>query len=90
MPRATIPYFELDERLEKMYPDPVFRGVYVVRSRFSEGFTPKRVYDRSTGNYAPIGWRCMVNMSAFTGSYDDAMNPVFVQRRFETVILLAA
>lgn len=88
MPRATIPYFELDRELEKLYPYPVFRNPRVIRSKFLSGSTPRRVYDRSTGNYAPIGWRCKVDMSRFTGSYDNAMNPMFREVRFEVVILM--
>lgn len=68
MPRATIPYEKLQQLAEKKYPEPLFMDVYVlVPSRTLKVKTPTRVYDRSTGNFAPIGWKVQVEMRQFDG-----------------------
>ena len=70
MPRATIPYFEIDEFIEKQYPKPVFR-----RPQRESG-TPKTVYDRSTGNFARIGYMVNVSYTRLTG-FDNDLQPVY-------------
>ena len=88
MPRATIPYFDLELKLEKMYPFPVFRRPRIRRKDEFKGFTPITVYDRSSGNFKPIGYKCSIEYSRFQGEYDTAMNPVFREEMQVVVILL--
>jgi hypothetical protein len=88
MPRAKIPYDELQDELEKMYPFPVYRNPRIRPKSVYKGYTPITVYDRSKGNFATIGYRAMIEFSRFQGEYDSVMNPVFRQEMKEVVILL--
>ena len=72
MARAAIPYDELQIAAEKMFPEPVFMSVRVEGRRrkqysFEEKPTPTTVYDRRTGNYKSIGYRCYIRMNQFNG-----------------------
>jgi hypothetical protein len=68
MPRATIPYERLQKLAETKYPEPLFMDVYVLKpDRILKTKTPTRVYDRSTGNFAPIGWKVQIEMRQFDG-----------------------
>ena len=71
-----------------MYPFPVFRSPRIRKKDEFMGYTPITVYDRSTGNFKPIGYRCSVEYSRFQGVYDQVMNPVFREEIQEVVILL--
>ena len=88
MPRAKIPYGELALKVTQMYPEPIYRGHFIVTSEFNQGMTPTRVYDRSTGNYAPIGWMVVLDVSRFQGEYDQNLQPIYREERFKTVVLL--
>lgn len=68
MPRAKIPYDELQKLAERKYPEPLFMDVYViVPSRTVRTPSPTRVYDRRTGNFAAIGWNVKIEMRQFDG-----------------------
>ena len=68
MPRARIPYDELQKAAEEKYPYPAFRYVTVLRrSRYDNVPSPTVVYDRSTGNYKKMGFKCQVTMEVFDG-----------------------
>lgn len=79
MPRATIPYDDLQRLAEEKYPEPLYINVNVTRKdRNSYGVkAPTRVYDRSTGNFAAIGWKVQISMAQFVGVRDN-------RGRFET------
>jgi hypothetical protein len=72
MARATIPYDELQIAAEKMFPEPVFTSVRVEgrRRRYQSTDkkpTPTTIYDRRSGNYKSIGYRCFITMFVFSG-----------------------
>lgn len=68
MPRATIPYDDLEDKAFKKYPFPLFTDVRIDRpSRSNRVKAPTRVYDRATGNFSPIGWKVTVRMKQFNG-----------------------
>lgn len=69
MGRATIPYDDLQKLAENKYPEPLYMDVTVDRPSRSNRqlMTPTRVYDRSTGNYAPIGWKVSIRFRQFEG-----------------------
>jgi len=79
MARARIPYDELQIAAEKMFPEPCYIGVRVegtIRKTYSweEKPTPTVVYDRRTGNYQRIGFRCALSMYRLTG-FDSLLEP---------------
>jgi hypothetical protein len=83
MGRATIPYEKLQEEVSRQYARPAFKGALVRTNRAN---SPTRVYDRRTGNYAPIGWRVKVDYQQFFGFSDASVNPIYVLKS-ETVII---
>ena len=88
MPRARIPYQKLEEKLQIMYPWPVFRQPTIRTKDLFKGYTPITVYDRTSGNFSPIGYKAMVEYTRFQGTYGESMNPVFRTEMKEVVILL--
>ena len=88
MPRATIPYEKLKDRLLEMYPFPIYRRVRIVRRNEFKGFTPITLYDRSKGNFSPIGYKVRIDYSRFQGEYDSVMNPVFREETQVVAVLL--
>jgi len=86
MPRAAIPYDKIEDRLRKMYPYPLYRGMRIVRKSDYRGFTPIRVYDRSSGNYKAVGFKVRIEYTRFQGEYDSVMNPVY--RGEEQVVIV--
>lgn len=77
MARAKIDYEEILKALQKIYPWPVYRSVRILKASDYQGRTPTRIYDRSTGNYAGIGWDLKVEMLTFQGKYQMNMEPVY-------------
>lgn len=73
MPRAAIPYFEIDQYIEQQYPAPVFRNAR--RNRFASEI-PRTVYDRSTGNFARIGYLVFMSYDRLTG-FDQNLDPEY-------------
>tara|TARA_R110002012_G_scaffold308631_1_gene514989 strand:- start:400 stop:681 length:282 start_codon:yes stop_codon:yes gene_type:complete len=72
MARASIPYDELQIAAEKLFPAPVFTSVRVEGRRrryntYDFKPTPTTIYDRRSGNYKSIGYRCYIVMFMFTG-----------------------
>lgn len=85
MPRARIPYDDIQRRLRTMYPEPCYRTVQLQKGTAS---TPKRVYDRSTGNYAPVGWKVNVAGLVFVGYNPKSTFPVYQNFEDSIVVLL--
>lgn len=88
MPRAKIPYEELEIKLGEMYPYPIYRRPRLRLKGEYQGFTPVTVYDRSKGNFGVIGYRVMAEFTRFQGTYDNAMNPEFRTEMKQVVLLL--
>lgn len=87
MARKTIPYQTLQKALNDKYPWPVHRNVSLLKKDDAGGSTPVRAYDRSTGNFAPIGYQVTVTMLRFNGKYAAAMNPQYDDLTFQDIIL---
>ena len=83
MGRATIPYEKLQDVVNRTYGFPSFRNAQVRRNRANSA---TRVYDRRTGNYAPIGWRVTIDYEQFFGFSDATVNPIYIPKS-ETVII---
>ena len=79
MPRAKIPYEQLEKLARSKYRSPAF-----LQPRL-DGNTPSRVYDRSTGNYAPIGWKVRVLFQQFAG-FSSSLRPIY-ENKSETIVL---
>ena len=89
MARAKIPYDEMSIYVTARYQLPVYRSAYPTRSgrsQYGSRDTPVRIYDRSTGNYTPIGW-------AFDVFYEilERIDPITLEprygRRIEKIIV---
>lgn len=82
MPRARIPYDDLRKMLRKKYPSPLYANVRL------DGNTPVRVYDRSTGNFAPIGWKVRIYLEQFVGigGNSDKFRTLYETRVIEEVL----
>ena len=71
MPRARIPYAELEYAANLKYPSPLFRNTRILRKdRYNNVKAPTVVYDRSTGNYKAIGWKITILTEQFSGIKD--------------------
>ena len=89
MPRAPIPYFDIEQKLERMYPRPSNRNIVLARpTRDNMVRAPIRVYDRTTGNYAPIGFRVTVYREVFFGFAEGTVRPEYIPRTEEVVVLI--
>lgn len=81
MARAAIPYDALEKKIEQMFPRPCFAYVQLLgktrkRAAYEEKPTPTTIYDRRSGNYKVIGYRCKIRMERLSGM-DDNFYPDF-------------
>lgn len=68
MARSRIPYTDLETELKKMLKAPIYVRVKLLRpDRYNDLKAPPTIYDRSTGNYARIGYYCDVAYDEFVG-----------------------
>ena len=68
MPRAKIPYQEIEKKVREMYPEPIYRKVYLKKPHRSNNVkAPISVYDRRSGNYKVSGYICEVKYEIFQG-----------------------
>lgn len=91
MPRATIDYPALRGALFDKYPMPLYRDVtLLVPDRNNRIKAPTTVYDRTTGNYARIGYKVQVRLEQFMGITEtfDGFRVVYEKRRFTDVLFL--
>ena len=92
MPRATIDYPALREALFEKYPQPLYRDVtLLVPRRDNKIKAPTTVYDRSTGNYARIGYKVQVSLEQFVGIVDtgyDGFRAKYERRMFQDILFL--
>jgi len=88
MPRARIPYDELQRLAEKKYPSPLYIDVEVQRKDRTTDKAPTRVYDRTTGNFAAIGWQVSISFKQFDGIKDmyGEYEAMYVFRRFNDIL----
>jgi len=92
MPRARIPYDELESAIQDKYPFPLYKNVRLLRKeRYNNVPTPTVVYDRSTGNYAAIGWKVTVSVEQYEGVVEDRRYGYltkYAPSKFTDIILL--
>lgn len=88
MPRARIPYGELEKAIREQYPEPLYLNHEIIGKGFIGGFTPIRVYDRQTGNYKAVGWKLKMQTNRFIGEYDNFLQPIYFRSRQTVVIFL--
>ncbi len=89
MPRAKIPFDDIEFAIEQEYPYPLYsemRIATVFTDRVRRA-TPTRVYDRSTGNFAGIGWKVEIQGRIYRGQ-DVNFRPIYENFRTERVFLL--
>lgn len=80
MARATIPYDELNEKARELFPKPTYEYVSVQRpNRYNSLKAPTTVYDRSTGNYQKIGYRCLIKRRRLGGFTED-FQPIWISK----------
>jgi len=84
MPRAKIPYDALEEQLDALFPPPAFRRAEILRpTRARTGRkkirAPTTIYDRSSGNYAVIGYMTMVRYQELTDVDYDEYNGLYTR-----------
>ena len=84
MPRAKIPYEELQDEIRRRYQPPAFRFPMV---RTNRADSPTRIYDRRTGNYAPIGWRVKIDYQQFFGFPDAKVEPPIYINKSEILLI---
>ena len=65
LPRAKIPYDELDRFVKDTYKFPAFKWVGIKNNHLYH--TPKRIYHRKDGKYVPYGWKVYITGFMFTG-----------------------
>ena len=71
MPRAKIPYQELEKKVRKMFPFPIYRDVFLRKPRRDNNVkAPISVYDRRSGNYKVSGYICQISYEIFQGLDD--------------------
>jgi len=82
MPRATIPYDAIRSKLFQMFPEPTFRYVRLRKpDRYNNLKAPTTIYDRTSGNFKAIGYRCAVVYERFEALSEDLDRGIFRQVR---------
>ena len=82
MPRARIPYDEIRRKLYEMFPEPTFRFVRLrTPDRYNNLKAPTTIYDRRSGNFKTIGYRCAIIYERFEKFSDDLERGIFRQVR---------
>jgi len=72
MPRAKIPYDAIRSKLRSMFPEPAYRFIRLrIPDRYNKIKAPTTIYDRTSGNFQTIGYRCDVVYEIFTGFSSD-------------------
>jgi hypothetical protein len=72
MARATIPYEDLRAKAETLFPYPTYDSVSLRKpTRYDDYKAPTTVYDRSTGNFQRIGYRCYIRRTRIEGFSED-------------------
>ena len=75
MARAAIPWNKIEKSARKVFPKPIYEDIFVFRpNRNNDLKAPTTVYDRTTGNYAVIGYNVMVHRDMLTG-FDKDLRP---------------
>lgn len=92
MPRAKIDYPALRQALFEKYPQPLYRDVtLLVPRRDNRIKAPTAVYDRTTGNYARIGFKVQVRLEQYVGTVDtgyDGFRAKYERKSFQDILFL--
>ena len=87
MPRAAIPYDELEKQVKKMVPYPTFRlARFRKPTRQNDVRAPQTIYSRVDGKFTVIGYKVSVIVERFTGFSDDLQRGIFDQERKEVIV----
>ncbi len=80
----------MEEYVRDQFRFPLYGQVRLNKpERYGGGYTPTRIYDRSTGNYAPYGWLIEISYNRFTGEFD-LLAPVYTDRIRERIVVADA
>lgn len=75
MARAAIPWKKIESSVKKVFPKPIYSEVRVMKpNRYNDLKAPTTVYDRTSGNYKPIGYNTLVSRYMFVG-FDKELEP---------------
>jgi hypothetical protein len=87
MARATIPYEDIQAKLETMFPWPTYKTVRIRKPRRdNEVRAPTSVYDRRTGNFKSMGYRVQIILERFVGLSEDLTYTEWVQERMVVIV----
>ena len=86
MPRATIPYEDLQAELERMFPWPTCRVRLRRPKRDNNVKAPTTIYDRTGGNFKKIGYRCEIFIEMFTGLSEDLETTRWDRQRMTVLV----
>jgi len=86
MPRATIPYEDLQAVLEDMFPWPTCRVRLRRPNRNNDVKAPTTIYDRTGGNFKRIGYRCEIFIEMFVGLSDDLETTRWDRQRMTVLV----
>lgn len=87
MPRAKIPYEDLQARLESMFPWPTYRTVRLLKPKRDNRIkAPTTVYDREGGNFKRIGYRCQVILERYEGQSEDLSRTLWDTTRMNVIV----
>jgi len=87
MAKAAVPYDELQIAAENMFPEPIFQNIRLLKPKRSNNVrAPTAVYDRTSGAFKKIGYRCLIQGQMVLGIDS---NWLYIKKRsFEKEILL--
>lgn len=89
MPRAAIPWEQLQKAADLLFPPPIYRNILVIKPHY--GFrtnhikAPKTLYHRQNGKYIPIGYNVLVQGWQMMG-IDDTLESQW--KPFQKYVLL--
>ena len=87
MARAAIPWRKIEASAKKMFVQPIYESYWVEKpTRYNELKAPTTVYDRTSGNYAVIGYNVMVVRDQFTGFSKGRLFPQY--KRIRNVVFI--
>ena len=87
MARATIPYEDIQAKLESMFPWPTYKTVRIRKPRRDNNVkAPTSVYDRSTRNFKSMGYRTQVILERFEGLSEDLTSTIWIQERMIVIV----
>ena len=68
MAKAAVPYEQLQIELERLYPEPIFQNMRLLKPKRGNNIrAPTAIYDRTAGSFKKIGYRCIIQGTMVTG-----------------------